>query len=235
MTFRTARGSGRAGALIDHGTRVLDLQAAHRARYGQASSRLASVLAIVEGGDDAVDLVHALVAAKRRPKPAVLARESIKLGAPIPQPPQMRDFLCFEKHLVQAFQQARKLRAATAPDPEAALREMEAERHPRGAAGLVRAAALLPPEPVQRRAGTRPTCRGRRYSEALDFELEFGCFIGRRGKDIARERAREHIFGYTIFNDFSARDEQAREMPGQLGPGQGQGLRHRATRWDRAS
>ena len=35
MTFRTARGSGRAGALIDDGTRVLDLQAAHRARYGE--------------------------------------------------------------------------------------------------------------------------------------------------------------------------------------------------------
>ena len=35
MTFRTARGSGRAGALIDDGTLVLDLQAAHRARYGE--------------------------------------------------------------------------------------------------------------------------------------------------------------------------------------------------------
>src|SRR5256886_17709774 len=41
------------------------------------------------------------------------------------------------------------------------------------------------------------------------------------GKDIARDRARGHIFGYTIFNDFSARDEQTREMAGQLGPGKG--------------
>jgi 2-keto-4-pentenoate hydratase/2-oxohepta-3-ene-1,7-dioic acid hydratase in catechol pathway len=59
------------------------------------------------------------------------------------------------------------------------------------------------------------------YSEVMDFELEFGCYIGKPGKDIPRARAREHIFGYTIFNDFSARDEQAREMPGQLGPGKG--------------
>jgi 2-keto-4-pentenoate hydratase/2-oxohepta-3-ene-1,7-dioic acid hydratase in catechol pathway len=59
------------------------------------------------------------------------------------------------------------------------------------------------------------------YSSALDFELEFGCFIGTPGKDIPRERARRHIFGYTIFNDVSARDEQTREMPGQLGPGKG--------------
>src|SRR2546430_10294490 len=41
------------------------------------------------------------------------------------------------------------------------------------------------------------------------------------GKDIARDRARGHIFGYTIFNDFSARDEQTKEMAGQLGPGKG--------------
>jgi 2-keto-4-pentenoate hydratase/2-oxohepta-3-ene-1,7-dioic acid hydratase in catechol pathway len=59
------------------------------------------------------------------------------------------------------------------------------------------------------------------YCNALDFELEFGCYIGKRGRDITRESARAHIAGYTIFNDFSARDEQTREMPGQLGPGKG--------------
>jgi 2-keto-4-pentenoate hydratase/2-oxohepta-3-ene-1,7-dioic acid hydratase in catechol pathway len=55
----------------------------------------------------------------------------------------------------------------------------------------------------------------------LDFELEFGCFIGQPGRDIPKEKARDHIFGYTIFNDVSARDEQMKEMPGQLGPGKG--------------
>ena len=59
------------------------------------------------------------------------------------------------------------------------------------------------------------------YSKMLDFELEFGCYIGKPGKNIPREKAREHIFGYTIFNDVSARDEQMKEMPGQLGPGKG--------------
>ncbi len=59
------------------------------------------------------------------------------------------------------------------------------------------------------------------YSALMDFELEFGCYIGKAGRDIAKEKAREHIFGYTIFNDFSARDEQTKEMPGQLGPGKG--------------
>jgi 2-keto-4-pentenoate hydratase/2-oxohepta-3-ene-1,7-dioic acid hydratase in catechol pathway len=59
------------------------------------------------------------------------------------------------------------------------------------------------------------------YCQTLDFELEFGCYIGKPGKDIPKERAREHIFGYTVFNDFSARDEQSKEMAGQLGPGKG--------------
>src|SRR6202008_4992076 len=56
------------------------------------------------------------------------------------------------------------------------------------------------------------------FSKALDFELEFGCYIARKGKVLARETARDHIFGYTIFNDISARDAQALEMPGMLGP-----------------
>ena len=59
------------------------------------------------------------------------------------------------------------------------------------------------------------------YSNLMDFELEFGCYIGKPGRDITKEKAREHIFGYTIFNDFSARDEQVKEMTGQLGPGKG--------------
>jgi hypothetical protein len=50
---------------------------------------------------------------------------SVRLLAPLPVPPQMCDFLCFEKHLVEAFTQSRKVRAAVSPDPAATLREME--------------------------------------------------------------------------------------------------------------
>jgi 2-keto-4-pentenoate hydratase/2-oxohepta-3-ene-1,7-dioic acid hydratase in catechol pathway len=59
------------------------------------------------------------------------------------------------------------------------------------------------------------------YSEYLDYELEFGAFIGRTGKNIAPESAHAHIFGYCIFNDVSARDAQLREMQGQLGLAKG--------------
>jgi fumarylacetoacetate (FAA) hydrolase len=58
-------------------------------------------------------------------------------------------------------------------------------------------------------------------TEALDYELEVACVIGTPGKDISPEKAEEHIFGYTIFNDWSARDVQRVEMRVGLGPAKG--------------
>ena len=59
------------------------------------------------------------------------------------------------------------------------------------------------------------------YCKKFDYELEFGIVLGKRGKNITRETARDYIFGYCIFNDFSARDQQMREMQSQLGPTKG--------------
>jgi 2-keto-4-pentenoate hydratase/2-oxohepta-3-ene-1,7-dioic acid hydratase in catechol pathway len=57
--------------------------------------------------------------------------------------------------------------------------------------------------------------------EELDFELELGVVIGHGGRDIPVERAWDHVFGFTIINDFSARDLQRREMSVGLGPSKG--------------
>src|ERR1700722_703996 len=59
------------------------------------------------------------------------------------------------------------------------------------------------------------------YSKFLDFELEFGVFIKDKVTDAPKEGALKHVFGYTIFNDMSARDAQALEMEGRLGPAKG--------------
>jgi len=186
VTFRIAAGrEGRApvpGALVDGGRKVAVLPG------------FASVLEIVEGGQNALDRAYESL----KHSPDMLALSSVTLLAPIPHPPQMRDFLCFEKHLVQAFK-------AIGKNPPQAWYERPLFYHPSRFSVCGTGAEV--PWPA--------------YTERLDFELEFGCYIGRPGKDIAKERAREHIFGYTIFNDFSARDEQAREMAGQLGPGKG--------------
>ncbi len=59
------------------------------------------------------------------------------------------------------------------------------------------------------------------YSNQLDFELELAFVIGKSGINIKREEAMEHIMGITIANDWSARDEQMREMKLNLGPAKG--------------
>jgi 2-keto-4-pentenoate hydratase/2-oxohepta-3-ene-1,7-dioic acid hydratase in catechol pathway len=56
---------------------------------------------------------------------------------------------------------------------------------------------------------------------ALDFELEVAAVVGRTGRDLAPAAARDHIAGYTVLNDWSARDLQAREMRVLLGPAKG--------------
>ncbi|WP_406517006.1 fumarylacetoacetate hydrolase family protein [Streptomyces sp. NBC_00134] len=58
-------------------------------------------------------------------------------------------------------------------------------------------------------------------SAALDYELEVAAVIGREGSDLTPERARDHIIGYTVFNDWSARDLQSAEMKVGLGPCKG--------------
>jgi 2-keto-4-pentenoate hydratase/2-oxohepta-3-ene-1,7-dioic acid hydratase (catechol pathway) len=60
-----------------------------------------------------------------------------------------------------------------------------------------------------------------RYTEKLDYELELCAIIGKKGRNVELKRAEEYIFGYSIFNDFSARDIQMREMSVGLGPFKG--------------
>jgi 2-keto-4-pentenoate hydratase/2-oxohepta-3-ene-1,7-dioic acid hydratase in catechol pathway len=56
------------------------------------------------------------------------------------------------------------------------------------------------------------------YTEFLDYELEIGLVVGGGGRNLKPEEAEERLFGYTIFNDFSARDVQGAEMRMGMGP-----------------
>ncbi len=62
-------------------------------------------------------------------------------------------------------------------------------------------------------------------SEKLDYELELGIIVGavdgEPGRNLSPEQAKRAIFGYTVMNDWSARDIQAREMKVRLGPAKG--------------
>jgi 2-keto-4-pentenoate hydratase/2-oxohepta-3-ene-1,7-dioic acid hydratase in catechol pathway len=215
-TFEAGRGVERIGAVIDNDTAVVDLQAAHEVRYGKPSAALSNMQALIEAGDHGLELASTLSARPICSRPLA----SVRLLAPVPVPVQIRDCLCFELHLKQAYQKAREVRAAKSPDPAAALREMEEKN-------ILAVPAVFYQRPIYYKAnrfsviGTDTDVIWPSYSELRDFELEFGFFTKGRGADIAKGDAAKHIFGYTIFNDFSARDEQVLEMSGQLGPAKG--------------
>jgi len=58
---------------------------------------------------------------------------------------------------------------------------------------------------------------GKAITEQIDYECELAVVIGKGGINIPRSRALEHVFGYTIVNDVSARDVQTRHQQWHLG------------------
>lgn len=127
-----------------------------------------------------------------------LPLNEVKLLTPVPNPPTMRDFYAFEQHVAAA----------------------RAKRN----LGMIPEWYEIPTfyftntseiyghdEPIPYPVG----------SKELDIELEIACVIGREGKDILVEEAGDYIAGYTIMNDWSARDFQRLDMKLNLGPGKG--------------
>ena len=214
-TFQSPDGAERIGAVTDDYSRIIALQAAHEARYGKQSPLLASMQALIEAGDAGLDLAQSMAAIG-----VALPISDVRLLAPVPVPVQIRDCLCFELHLKQAYRRAREVRAAKSSDPAAALREMQEKN-------ILAVPPVFYQRPIYYKAnrfsviGTDTDVVWPTYSQLRDFELEFGFFTKGRAADIAKPDAARHIFGYTIFNDFSARDEQVLEMSGQLGPAKG--------------
>lgn len=166
-----------------------------------------TMLEFLEGGDSTL-------AAARRAKDYVTARSpsikgpadetivysfpEVQLVAPLPNPPSLRDFIAFEEHI-----------AATSK----------------------RRGQPIPPEwykaPVYYKGNHRTiigpdeTLSWPMETTKLDYELELACVIGRKGRDISERQAEDYIAGYTIMNDFSARDVQFQEMACRLGPAKG--------------
>jgi 2-keto-4-pentenoate hydratase/2-oxohepta-3-ene-1,7-dioic acid hydratase in catechol pathway len=222
VTFRGAGGAERVGALYAEGSRIADLAAGHESLAGAPASELVSLQSLIEAGSAALDLARRAldrVAAEEAPGTWV-RREAVELLAPLPRPVQMRDFMCFERHLKQSFQSSMELVAALAPDPERTLQEL-------AASGRFEIPAIWYQIPIYYKCnrfsvvGTDHDVRWPSYANLLDYELEMAAVIGAGGVDIRAEEASRHIFGFTVFNDVSARDYQTREMQGMLGPCKG--------------
>ncbi|OBI50394.1 fumarylacetoacetate hydrolase family protein [Mycobacterium sp. E787] len=133
--------------------------------------------------------------------PSVVARlDEVRLLAPIPRPPSIRDSLCFLDHMRNcqaAFGSGRVLADTWYRIP---------------------AFYFACPATVLGPYDDAPTAPGSAWQ---DFELEIAAVIGTTGRDLTVEEAERAVIGYTIFNDWSARDLQ--QLEGQLAIGQGKG------------
>jgi 2-keto-4-pentenoate hydratase/2-oxohepta-3-ene-1,7-dioic acid hydratase in catechol pathway len=122
----------------------------------------------------------------------------VRMLAPIPNPPSLRDFFAFEDHVKTGFE---------------------------------RRGEPMPPEwyeiPVYYKSGHRNVIGTDQevlwpsFTEKFDYELELAIVIGREGRNVKAAEARRYIAGFTIMNDFSARDIQRKEMKVRLGPAKG--------------
>jgi 2-keto-4-pentenoate hydratase/2-oxohepta-3-ene-1,7-dioic acid hydratase in catechol pathway len=180
---------------------VLDLVAAARAGGRPADGAFTDMLALIDAGEAGLDEARRLAAAW--PSEAEIPLAGLRLLAPL-LPRQMRDCLVFEEHLKNGMAQREKRTGVKGSIPDVWYRQPIYYKCNRFSVAGPEADVVWP-----------------KYSKVMDFELELACVVGRTAKDIARERALEHIFGFTIFNDFSARDAQFAEMEGRLGPAKG--------------
>jgi 2-keto-4-pentenoate hydratase/2-oxohepta-3-ene-1,7-dioic acid hydratase in catechol pathway len=128
----------------------------------------------------------------------VLAEGEAELRAPIPAPPSVRDFYAFETH-VRTYRKA----SGKEMDPDWYELPVFYFQNP-AAIRSARDDVPMPPGSVK-----------------YDFELEFAAVIGRGGANLAPDEAEQHIAGYLLFCDWSARDLQAREVLHTLGPVKG--------------
>lgn len=148
------------------------------------------MLALLDGGQEALARARA-AAEKGRPQPLA----GLRLLAPLPNPRAIRDFFAFEDHA--------KAGAARRNEP------MQPAWYDQPVYYKGNHREIYGPDDVV----PWPA-----YTRKLDFELEIACVVGKKGRDLSIEEAAAHLFGYMIFNDWSARDIQRNEMLCRMGP-----------------
>lgn len=201
----------RSGALIEN-ERIVDLQLAQAARLARAGHPRAlaeaaatvpsDVLTLLAGGEPALDAAREAVddvmkhgdAFPTTDERGVFDLSDTRLRSPLPRPNSLRDFMVVEEHV----------RNSVGSIPE---EWFNIPAYYKGNVDEVYGPDDLIPWPS--------------YTDKLDYELEVGAVIGRAGRRITAERAADHIVGYTLYNDWSARDIQFREMSIGIGPGMG--------------
>jgi 2-keto-4-pentenoate hydratase/2-oxohepta-3-ene-1,7-dioic acid hydratase in catechol pathway len=123
---------------------------------------------------------------------------TVRLLAPLPRPNSLRDFLVIEEHLRNA---RRGLGMGEEPPPE----WYKLPAHYKGNVDAIYGPEDEVPYPA--------------FTQKMDYELEVCAVVGRAGRRIRADEAAPYIAGYTLYNDWSARDIQMRESSVGIGPG----------------
>jgi 2-keto-4-pentenoate hydratase/2-oxohepta-3-ene-1,7-dioic acid hydratase in catechol pathway len=148
-------------------------------------------------GDDGERLHQAGERAERDPA-AVIPLYRVRLGPPLPRPGSVRDFYAFEQHA----RAGRRSRGEDLP-PEWYQLPVFYFTNPAALIGHEEYVSVPP------------------GSAALDYEVEVAAVVGRECRDVSPAEAGRHIIGFTVMNDWSARDLQRQEMRIGLGPAKG--------------
>jgi 2-keto-4-pentenoate hydratase/2-oxohepta-3-ene-1,7-dioic acid hydratase in catechol pathway len=210
VTFKS-RSGGRPtiGCLVDADQAILDIP-----RTMGSEPAFESMQALIEAGPEHWDRVREASVGSGVRQAHLVRRSDAVLLAPVPMPIQMRDFGCFSEHFYNCTEVRLRQKAASAADPEAAYQAMVQG----GRRELPRDYFERPRFYTCNRlsvVGDDTVVPWPRITRQLDFELEFGVFVGIPAKDVSEEQAARHIFGYTIFNDLTMRDvQQAEERTG---------------------
>jgi 2-keto-4-pentenoate hydratase/2-oxohepta-3-ene-1,7-dioic acid hydratase in catechol pathway len=184
--------AARIAIAVDGGP-LIDLGAA----LGSSSSaaETGSTLSLIQQGPDA--WTEAEAAVRDASEDAEVSPDARFLN-PLDRIESLRDFLAFEDHVKGGAER----RGTSVPDYwyEAPIYYKGNHR------------TLIGPD---------DECMWPGYTSKLDFELELAMIVGTGGRDVDAGSAGRHIFGFTVFNDLSARDVQAKEMSAWLGPAKG--------------
>lgn len=168
------------------GDRVLDLPKA--VRQAGAGVDVSSMLQLIAGGEATLNVIRRLETQLSTLADACVPAAQITLLSPIPKP--LRNIFCVGRNYLDHVKEGYVARGLEVKLPEAPHFFTKATHAMTG-----------PGTAVEIDPGV---------SRRMDYEVELAVIIGKRGKNISKENAMSHVFGYSVCNDVTARDLQKR-------------------------
>jgi len=156
------------------------------------------MLKLLKASEKAISLLRKWNSSPPKNDELYVKLSEVKLTSPLPRANTFRDFLAFKPHVEATY----KRRGTSIPEDWYKI-----PVYYKGDPAVLYGSDEDIPWP--------------KYTNRLDFELEIAAIVYKKGKDLDLKKARDYILGFTILNDFSARDIQMREMALLLGPAKG--------------